>query len=314
MRVNNKDPWEWTESELQSLIDNRVPEAVGLEYKRLNSLGKADKKRTEISKDISAMANSDGGVVIYGIKTYSEEGKKHIPQDFDEEISCTQVSIEWLEQIASSNIQPSIDGLRFHHIELKAKPTDGFVYVVYVPKGARAHQAADKRYHGRIERTTTALEDYQIRDINNRLNHPVLTPHFTLSTINKRDDYTEYNFEVYIENTGAVRARDWQLELGIPNQIEYKLPGTKDVILLERKGRTSKIRINLGASAQIIFPQDKQGIYVGHNWRIHKFSFNDLADGGVISWKIFADDSPARCGETQFRSIELDGKEIEDSL
>ncbi len=314
MRVNDKDPWEWTESELQSLVDNRVPEAVGLEYKGSDSLGKTDSKRREIGKDISAMANSDGGVVIYGIKTHSKGEEKHIPQDFDEGISASKVSIEWLEQIASSNIQPSIDGLRFHHIELKAKPTDGFVYVVYVPKGARAHQAADKRYHGRIERTTTALEDYQIRDINNRLNHPVLTPHFTLSTINKRDDYTEYNFEVYIENTGAVRAKDWQLDLHIPHQIGYKLPGTKDVILLERKRLTSKIRINLGASAQIIFPQDKQKIYQGLNWRIDKFDFSDLADGGVISWKVFADDSPVRCGETKFRSIELDGKKIEDNI
>lgn len=314
MRVNDKDPWEWTESELQSLVDNRVPEAVGLEYKRSDSLGKTDSKRKEISKDISAMANSDGGVVIYGIKTHSEREKKHIPQDFDEGISASQVPIEWLEQVANSNIQPSIDGLRFHPIELQTKSTDRFVYVVYVPKSTRAHQAADKRYHGRIERMTRDLEDYQIRDINNRLKHPVLMPHFTLTTVNKRDNAVEYNFEVYLENTGTVRARDWQLELDIPRQIKYKLSGTKDVILVERKARTSNIRINLGTSAQIIFPQDKQKVYVGHNWGIGNFDFDDLVDRGVISWKVFADDSPPRCGETKFLSIELDGEEIADTV
>jgi len=52
MRINNKDPWEWTESELQSLIDNETPEAVTLEYKGSDSLDKADKKKREISKDI----------------------------------------------------------------------------------------------------------------------------------------------------------------------------------------------------------------------------------------------------------------------
>lgn len=314
MRINDKDPWEWTESELQSLVDNRVPEAVGLEYKRSDSLGKTDSKRKEISKDISAMANSDGGVVIYGIKTHSEEGKKHIPQGFDEGISASQVPIEWLEQVATSNIQRSIDGLRFYPIELQAKPSGRFVYVVYVPKGTQAHQAADKRYYGRIERTTRVLEDYQIRDINNRLKYPVLMPHFTLTTVNRRDRAVEYNFEVYVENTGAVRARDWQLELDIPRQIEYKLSGTKGVILVDRKARTSKIRINLGASAQIIFPQDKQKVFVGHNWGIRNLNFNDLADRGVISWKVFADDSPPRCGETKFLSIELNGEEIADKI
>ncbi len=310
MRINDKDPWEWTESELQSLVDNGVPEAVGLEYKRSDSLGKADSKRREISKDISAMANSDGGVVIYGVKTHSEREKKHIPEDFDEGISASQVSIEWLEQVASSNIQASIDGLRFCPIELKVKPTGRFVYVVYVPKSTRAHQAADKKYYGRIERTTTALEDYQIRDINNRLKHPVLMPHFTLTTVNKRDNIVEYNFEVYLENTGTVRARDWQLELDIPNQIKYRLSGTKDVILVERKARTSKIRINLGASAKVIFPQDKQKVFVGHNWGIGSFDFNDLAEKRVIAWKVFADDSPPRHDKTKFLSIELDGEEI----
>ena len=314
MRVNDKDPWEWTESELQSLIDNRVPEAVGLEYKCSDSLGKTEGKRKEIGKDISAMANSDGGVVIYGIKTHSEEEEKHIPQDFDEDISASHVSIEWLEQVASSHIQPSIAGLRFHRIELKAKASGRSVYVVYVPKGTWAHQAADKRYHGRIERTTTALEDYQIRDINNRLKYPLLMPHFTLTTTNKKDSATQYNFEVYLENTGAVRARDWQLELDIPRQIQYKLLATKDMILLERKARTNILRLNLGASAQIIFPQDKQKVFVGYNWEIGNLNFNDLADRGVISWKVFADDSPPRYGKTTFRSIELGGEKIEDNI
>ncbi len=310
MKINDKDPWEWTESELQSLVDNRAPEAVGLEYKCSDSLVEPDSRRTEISKDISAMANSAGGVVIYGIKTHSEKGKKHIPEDFDEGISASQVSIEWLEQIASSNIQPSIDGLRFHHIELKAEPSGRFVYVVYVPKGTRAHQAADKRYHGRIERTTTALEDYQIRDINNRLKHPALMPHFTLTTVNKRDSATQYNFEICLENTGAVRARDWQLDLHIPREIQYKLSGAKDMILLERKTRTSLLRLNLGTSVQIIFPQDKQKVFAGLNWEIGNSNFNELAERGAIFWKVFADDSPPRCGETTFRSIELDGEEI----
>lgn len=313
MRVNDKDPWEWTESELQSLIDNRVPEAVGLEYKRSDSLGKTESKRKEIGKDISAMANSDGGVVIYGIKTHSEEEEKHIPEDFDEDISASHVSIEWLEQVASSHIQPSIAGLRFHRIELKAKPSGRFVYVVYVPKGTRAHQAADKRYHGRIERTTTALEDYQIRDINNRLKYPVLMPHFTLTTV-KRGLIVEYNFDIYLKNTGTVCARNWQLELDIPRQIQYKLFGAKEMILLEQKARTNILRLNLGPSTQIIFPQDKQKVFVGYKWGIDKFDFDDLADKRVIAWKVFADDSPPRCGETTFRSIELDGEKIEDNI
>lgn len=314
MRINNKDPWEWTESELQSLIDNETPEAVTLEYKGSDSLDKADKKKREISKDISAMANSNGGVVIYGIRTHPQEGRKHLPQDFDKGIDPSEISIEWLEQVTDSNIQPRIDGLRFRPIQLSRRLTGKFAYLAWVPKSMCAHQAADKIYYGRIERTNMPLEDYQIRDINNRSKHPVLMPHFTLTTVGKGGGQVAYNFETYLENTGALRARDWALELDIPKQITFKLPGTSDVILVDRKARTVQIRINPGASAQIIFPQDKQRVFIGHTWRIRNGDFDYLAEKGIISWKVFADDAPRRCGETRFLSIELNGEEIRENI
>ncbi len=314
MSIKSRDPWEWTESELQSLIDSETPEAVTLEYKGSESLDKTDEKKREASKDISAMANSDGGVVIYGIQTYSAKGRKHVPEDFDKGIDPSQISIEWLEQVADSRIQPRIDGLRFQDIELKIARPRKFTYLVYVPKSNCAHQAADKRYHGRIERTTVALEDYQIRDINNRSKHPVLMPHFTLTTVGKGDGQVAYNFEIYLENTGALRARDWALELDIPRQITFKPPGTRDVILVDRKARTVQIRINPGASAQIIFPQDKQRVFIGHSWRIRNSDFDYLAEKGIISWKIFADDAPPQSDETRFSSIELNGEQIAETV
>ncbi|NHO34338.1 AlbA family DNA-binding domain-containing protein [Acetobacter fallax] len=58
---------EITIAELQSLIDNQIPESRRLEYKR--DLWPRNKEgNKEFLKDISAFANSQGGDLIVGIE------------------------------------------------------------------------------------------------------------------------------------------------------------------------------------------------------------------------------------------------------
>jgi len=305
MKINNKNPWEWEEDELQSLIDNKVSEVVDLEYKGSDSLAKTEGKKKEVSKDISAMANSNGGVVIYGIETYPEYKRKHIPKDFDNGVETSEVSIEWLEQVIYSNVQPRIEGLRIHPIELKRKSPDKFVYVIYVPKSDCAHQAGDKRYYGRIERTTTALEDYQIRDINSRLKYPVLQPKFRLTTVQKKDNETTYNWEIFLRNTGVVRARDWAFEIIIPREFQIKLGGDKYTTISPIGDGKVRITIDRGGAQQVIYPQYEPRIHIIHNVRISNRDLINLTQRGSFSWKIFADDAPPRSGKTKFIEIEI---------
>ena len=58
------------------MISNKIMESIHIDYKAGKALsGKAK----EISKDISAFANSDGGYVIYGVSE-----KEHLPTSIDE--------------------------------------------------------------------------------------------------------------------------------------------------------------------------------------------------------------------------------------
>ena len=61
-----------SEDDLNNFIKNKIEENTNLEYKDPLSL---DNKR-EIAKDISAMANSNGGIIIYGL---CEDNKDHKP-------------------------------------------------------------------------------------------------------------------------------------------------------------------------------------------------------------------------------------------
>ncbi len=103
---------------LQSLLNNKVEENINLDYKAAGALQKADSKTTnEISKDVSAFANSNGGVIIYGIKEGSTRGNQHLPESFDP-IERTVINKEWLEQIIHGRIQPRIEGVEIYSVEI----------------------------------------------------------------------------------------------------------------------------------------------------------------------------------------------------
>src|SRR5712672_2253078 len=98
----------WTEKRICQLIQDRVDEeSLQLEYKGARALGRQNDKTLEITKDVSAMANSIGGTLVYGVSEYTEAAKCHLPEKLDP-IDRTQFSREWLEQIINT-IQPRID-------------------------------------------------------------------------------------------------------------------------------------------------------------------------------------------------------------
>jgi len=163
-----REPWQWQEENILALINEQRKEDLQLEYKRSDAL--SDKSKTEVAKDVSAMANSAGGVIIYGI---DEQKKSKGPIRLDDGIDPNEISVEWLEQVIGSGIQRRIGGIRVHAVKMTA--TGKFVYLVYVPQSSRApHMAADHRYHKRLGTTTALMEEYEVRDVGRRLESPDL--------------------------------------------------------------------------------------------------------------------------------------------
>src|SRR5687768_17044874 len=98
----------WDLKSIQSYIDNQIEESLNLDYKAADALQKTDGRKKEISKDVSAMANAVGGIIIYGLKEFEESTKKHLPEKIDA-VNRSDISKEWLEQVINSNIQPKIE-------------------------------------------------------------------------------------------------------------------------------------------------------------------------------------------------------------
>ncbi len=181
----------WTEQDLLELIQNEVQEDIQLDYKASAALHNTESKKREISKDVSAMANSAGGVLIYGIV---EDG--HIPKKLDEGFDPNETTKEWLEQIINSRIQRKINGLKIFPIELKTSNPGRFAYVVSVPQSSRApHQAHDKKFYKRYNFESVPMEEYEIRDVSHRIDGPKLNLILEASDVLKIGQDTEKSDE-----------------------------------------------------------------------------------------------------------------------
>lgn len=158
--------------DIQRLIDDGVTENTSLEYKSgIDTSGKKD-WRSELAKDVSAMANAMGGTIIFGVMEVKEDCKPALPARITP-LDSRIITKERLEQVIYSNISPKIDGIEIKSLTVDPSQPAEVVYIVNIPRGTTAHQnTISRKYYKRRNATIDAMEDYEIRDIMNRNSVP----------------------------------------------------------------------------------------------------------------------------------------------
>lgn len=189
----NKD--NYTIEDLKALIDLGTEESTYLDYKAAGALDKTDAKKKEISKDVAAFANSDGGIIIYGME---EKGHKPIAFSY---IDGNIFTKEWLEQVISSTISKRINNIKIFPIRNNNKLTES-IYVVKIPRSYDApHMSKDNCYYKRFNFQSVKMEEYEVRDLFNRHNTPNLViDACDLLLIDTNKKYSSYQFTAGVCN------------------------------------------------------------------------------------------------------------------
>lgn len=241
--------------DINNLIINEVEENIHLDYKAAGALDKEDKKRTEITKDISAFANSDGGIIIYGV---SEED--HKPKEISP-IDGRVYTKEWLENVIQL-IQPRIEDIKIHPIRIN--DIGQSIYVVKIPRSVNApHMARDKRYYKRFNFKSEPMEDYEVKDLFNRMSVPKLKIEgCSLSLINETKDLYEYMLTATIANDAQQPCDSYKLNIYL-NNFRYCNIGEESDKTQYSYTAINRKRLKLGLRSQeTIYPNEM--LDIGH--------------------------------------------------
>ncbi|MQB20527.1 ATP-binding protein [Agrobacterium tumefaciens] len=202
------------EKALRSLLGKQ--ETLELEFKaneprdpifESGALTKPGKKI--LAKEISAFANSAGGLLVFGVdcrvidKVDQAERLTPIPS-----LARAETSVR---DAASELLQPRHDGIRVASIPSDEAHDSGYI-VVDVPRSERRphrSEATDqKQYFKRSGASAFAMEHYDIEDAFRRLSSPSIKLEVSYSSgLRVGIDEQHYKLELALENTSDVTAK-----------------------------------------------------------------------------------------------------------
>jgi len=232
----NKESWQWLKQDLEILIGQ--PESLRLEFKSSRLLDLKDKKNSRskiaenLSKEVSGLANTEGGTIVIGIEE-RREGKSRLA-DRIKGVDVDVWSPEQLQQLIESNLSPYLTGLRIKRI-LIDDTASKCAFVISVPQGNTAYQASDRRYYSRSEYECKPLPDHEIR----LRMFKGKTPSAILTAENIRESKTQiYEIDLVLENTGEINISEFKIRANILpiKKIFYTQPLGEEIISEYRDG------------------------------------------------------------------------------
>jgi len=152
--------------DIEALTASGEAENVSLDYKQ--EITGSDHDKAELAKDVSAMANSQGGDLVIGVA--EEHGKPVHPPCGTGALIGRQKVEDWIEQTINQNVEQRVElGIR----ALKLPATDKRIVVVRVPMSPRMpHMVTYKqdnryyrRYFKRHEFQSLPAEEYEVREM-----------------------------------------------------------------------------------------------------------------------------------------------------
>lgn len=147
-----------TEADIQQLIANREAEGPHLDFKRVQP-GVDSSARHELAADVSAMANSGGGDIIFGV----EEDDEGCAKAMNPLVENPDKEVLRLLDVLMSSVEPRMPGLQVQAIAV----TGGSVFVVRVPQSwAGPHRVkTNQHFYIRESRRKRQLDVPEIRGL-----------------------------------------------------------------------------------------------------------------------------------------------------
>ena len=219
-----KSPLEWDE---EYVLNLPLGEHDWLEFKSAEkldfSLPRVDRNDvlSELSKQISAFANTGGGTIVYGIEDTHAGSVRRVDRHRGVSLNLTkQGTKEWLEDVIPGLVDSPLS--RFNvYIVLKSiggssLADDKAIILIDIPSSESApHQANDNRYYARVSGKSRPIGHRLVLDIMGRAKYPKMELEFKFSK-ERRGRGLESVLVCYCKNVGRVYANYVNFVIYIP--------------------------------------------------------------------------------------------------
>lgn len=196
-----------TEAALKGFISSKTKEDLHIEFKqkqdsRDGNLG--DRDKFNFSRALAGFANSDGGVLFWGIETSKkdESAKRLKPiNEIDEFLRSLKSSL-------LTTVQPFVDGVLIERIDKDGSSTRGYVKCFVPPSDKTPHRAmqAGREYYKRSVEGFYKMEHFDLEDMFGRRQKP-----FLILNVNSKpaseDDIQLMELSFAFKNDGKAMAK-----------------------------------------------------------------------------------------------------------
>lgn len=228
-----KNVREWDETYLLNLPSG---EFDWIEYKEARKLDfslpgiNRDVVLRELSKQISAFANSGGGTIVFGIENPKTGKPLKVDSEGGVSLNLGNGTREWLEDIIPTLVDFPLSKINVYELTAGDNESSQIaagkgVFIIEIPSSEQApHQALDNLYYARVGGKSKPINHRFVMDIIGRAKHPKLNMEITLllAEESERAKYSgsdDIEISCYCRNNGAIYANFVNGWLYIPSKL-----------------------------------------------------------------------------------------------
>jgi len=209
-------------NKIDDFIDSKREEDLHLDFKRLNEPKMDRGDRKNLAKALSGFANSDGGIIIWGVD--ARPNSEGINCAFDKiPILPLQLTISRLNEFTGSHVNPSVDGVI--HKPVISENDSGFAVTLIPSSDSTPHMAkgGEDRYYKRSGDRFIKMEHFEIEDMFGRRPKPILSLSYrVIRGLVQRGDALEFHIILGLTNDGKGSARAPYLSIYSPVYQVYR--------------------------------------------------------------------------------------------
>lgn len=341
------DPSEWNEDYILNLP---IGEFDWLEIKGRRGLDltleqvKEHAIKANLSKAISAFANSGGGNLVFGL--CDPKGSWQVDDGGIALAVKTPNTREWLEDIIPTLVDNPLRSFNVYVIQGASEHSqiaDGRgIFVIQIHDSEQApHQANDNIYYARVGGKSRPINHRFVSDIFNRRQHPTiqlefeirstkhyptkslsnLTQPFPSYTRHKPEKTTYYELVVHAKNVGRVYAQYVNCVIDMPSvlipeeQREYSpydlqiIDNVEYVSWEKRNTQRDFIKSGSGFGNNEYGPSRYDPILPGLSYSWDWYITSNFLELDLttlkIRWQVYADNATMQVGEVMLKDVEL---------